>query len=203
MLRLLGKEAAIAVRITLLMLGLVGLIYPVVVWGLGQTLFNQQANVSLITNSQGQISGSSLIGQQFTRPGYFHVRPSATLGPDGKPLPYNATNSGASNLGPTNPQLLTNVQAYIEQYRAENKLGPEVSLPADVVSSSGSGLDPHISVDNANLQAPRVASARNLTLEQVRQLIQANTAGRDLGLLGEPRVNVLELNLALDKLTNE
>jgi K+-transporting ATPase ATPase C chain len=203
MLRILGKEAAVAVRITLLMLVLVGLVYPAVVWGLGQTLFNQQANGSLIINGQGQISGSSLIGQQFTRPEYFHGRPSVTLGPDGKPLPYNAANSGASNLGPTNPQLLANVQAYIDQYRAENRLGPEVSLPADVVSSSGSGLDPHISVDNAILQAPRVAGARNLSLEQVRQLIQANTAGRDLGLLGEPRVNVLELNLALDKLTHE
>lgn len=203
MLRILGKETTSAVRITLIMLVLVGLIYPAVVWGLGQTLFNQQANGSLVTNSQGQVSGSSLIGQQFIRPEYFHGRPSATLGPDGKPLPYNAANSGASNLGPTNPQLLTNVQGYIEQYRAENKLGPEVSLPADVVSSSGSGLDPHISVDNANLQAPRVAAARNLSLGVVQQLIQANTAGRDLGFLGEPRVNVLELNLALDKLTGK
>ena len=204
MLKTFGKrlvtETWSAVRITVVLLVLLGLIYPVVVWGIGQVLFNKQANGSIITNSQGQVVGSSLIGQQFTRPEYFHGRPSATLGADGKALPYNASNSGASNLGPTNLQLVENAKGYIAQYQQENNLGPEVKLPADVVSASGSGLDPHISVENANLQAARVANARNLNLEEVKATIQQHTNERDLGILGEARVNVLELNLALDAL---
>jgi K+-transporting ATPase ATPase C chain len=200
MLKTFGKETWSAVRITVVLLVLLGLIYPVVVWGIGQVVFNKQANGSIITNSQGQAVGSSLIGQQFTKPEYFHGRPSATLDANGKPLPYNASNSAASNLGPTNPQLVENAKGYIEQYQQENNLGSDVKLPADVVSASGSGLDPHISVENATLQAARVATARNLKVEDVKTIIQQHTNERDLGILGEVRVNVLELNLALDAL---
>lgn len=170
---------------------LTGIVYPLVVTGAAQLLFPHQANGSLIVQ-EGQIRGSALIGQSFTGPRYFWGRPSATA-----LFPYNAAASGGSNLGPTNPAWMTAVQARVATLRAA---APEATapVPVDLVTASGSGLDPHISVAAVLYQAPRVARARQLPLEQVLALIQQQTTGRTFGLLGEPRVNVLLLNLALD-----
>jgi K+-transporting ATPase ATPase C chain len=181
-----------AFRVTLLFTFLAGLIYPGLVAGLSQLIFPRQANGSLIIVN-GQVVGSELIGQNFTRPEYFHARPSAA-GSDG----YNAAASAGSNYGPTNRKLIDRVKAAVEGFRKENPdyQGP---IPADLVTSSASGLDPHISPAAAAAQAARIAKARGITVEQVQQLIAGHTKGRDLGFLGEPRVNVLGLNLALDR----
>jgi potassium-transporting ATPase KdpC subunit len=171
---------------------LVGLVYPLVITGVAQVAFSSQADGSLV-KEDGEVIGSSLIGQEFTGPRYFHPRPSSAG--DG----YDAMASSASNLGPSNPELLQKVRERIRRYRAENGLSPSQELPADAVTGSGSGLDPMISPENARLQARRVAEARGLTLDQVMALVRAHTAGRSLGFLGELGVNVLELNVALDQ----
>lgn len=181
-----------AFRFTLLMTILTGLIYPGVVTGLCQLLFPRPANGSLL-EVNGKIVGSSLLGQNFSKPEYFHPRPSAA-GNDG----YDATASNGSNLGPTNQKLIDRVKGDVAKFRQENPAyqGP---IPADMVTTSGSGLDPHISPASALAQAARVAQARGATLDQVTRLIDGYTQGRRLGFLGEPRVNVLALNLALDR----
>ena len=172
---------------------LTGLVYPLVVTGIAQLVFPRQANGSLIVQN-GQIVGSSLIGQQFTEPKYFWGRLSAT-----GPYPYNASASAGSNLGPTNPALLDNVKARIAALQAADP-GNNQPIPVDLVTSSGSGLDPDISVAAALYQLPRVARLRGLSESAVRSMVDKYTKGRTLGFLGEPRVNVLQLNLALDGL---
>ncbi len=167
--------------------------YPLVVWGIGQLAFYRQANGSLIERN-GKVIGSSLLAQNFTGMQYFHPRPSAA-GDFG----YDAANSGASNLGPLSKKLYDQVRERVKAYRAENNLPPGVKVPADAVTASASGLDPDISVENAELQAPRVAQARGMPTGEVRKYIGRFTEGRQLGFLGEPRVNVLRLNLALDR----
>src|SRR5215813_5085141 len=177
-----------------------GLIYPLAMTGLAQVLFPTQANGSMIMRD-GKVIGSALIGQQFSDAKYFHGRPSATNKPDPNDAsktvdaPYNAANSGGSNLGPTNKALIDRVKGDIDKLKEEN---PSAAVPIDLVTTSGSGLDPHISPQAALFQVPRVAKARNLPEDRVRELLQEYTEGRFLGLLGEPRVNVLALNLALD-----
>jgi potassium-transporting ATPase KdpC subunit len=165
--------------------------YPLVVWAIAQSAFSHQANGSLI-RSGDQVAGSVLLAQPFAGPTYFHPRPSAAG--EG----YDAANSGGSNLGPTSRKLIDSVKARIADYRAENNLGPQTLIPADAVTASGSGLDPHISVKNALLQAGRVAKARGIGEADIRERIAARTTGRDLGVFGESRVNVLLLNLDLD-----
>ena len=165
--------------------------YPLVVWGIGQALFPNQANGSLI-QLRGKTIGSSLIAQGFKGAAYFHPRPSSAG------QGYDAASSGGSNLGPTSRKLIDAVKERIAAYRSENNLTLQTPVPADAVTSSGSGLDPHISVQNACLQAPRVAKARNLSQARLRQKIDVHTEGRDLGLFGESRVNVIQLNLDLD-----
>jgi len=180
-----------ALRITLVLTLLTGIVYPLAVTGLCQLLFPDKANGSLV-NINGQPIGSALIGQNFTHAEYFHPRPSAA-GNDG----YDGTASGGSNLGPTSQKLIDRVKASAEAFRKDNPTykGP---LPADSVTASGSGLDPHISPAFAAAQADRVAAARGIGAQQIQSLIDAHTEGRDLGFLGEPRVNVLLLNLDLD-----
>lgn len=168
-------------------------VYPLLVWGIGQVAFHDRANGSLV-ELHGQVAGSSLIAQNFTGAKYFHPRPSGA-GDDG----YDAANSGASNLGPLSQKLHDQVEERVKAYRTENSLPPSVKVPADAVTESASGLDPDISETNAQLQAPRVAQARAMSADVVRQFIARFAAGRQLGFLGEPRVNVLRLNLALDQ----
>ncbi len=165
--------------------------YPLLIWGIGQALFPNQANGELIQLG-GKTVGSSLIAQGFKGVVYFHPRPSAAG------QGYDAANSGGSNLGATSQKLIDSVKERIAVYRSENNLTPKFPVPADAVTSSGSGLDPHISVQNVRLQAPRVAKARGMSREALRQKIDLHTEGRDLGIFGEPRVNVLILNLDLD-----
>jgi potassium-transporting ATPase KdpC subunit len=172
-------------------------LYPLVVFGVSQILFPNQANGSLITGKDGTIHGSRLIGQQFTLDKYFISRPS-DAGANG--MAYDPTSSGGSNLGPTSQKLSDTIKQNIASYRAQNNLDTNTPVPADAVTASASGLDPHISLRNAELQAPRVAKARGLTEDKVRELIRANTDAASLGFLGEPGVNVLPLNLALDAL---
>jgi len=184
---------------TVVLTVLTGVIYPFAMTGLAQVLFNHQANGSLITNAKGQVVGSSEIGQLFTKPRYFHGRPSAavsTTSPNG----YAADASAGTQLGPTNTKLLTTTVALAAQIRKEDGLPPNYPLPADAVSTSASGLDPDISPAYAALQVPRVARARGLSQATVQALVQQDTTGRTFGVLGEPRVNVLALNLALDRL---
>lgn len=166
-------------------------LYPAAVWVLAQGLFPAKANGSLIVRS-GTTLGSSLIGQGFAAPKYFHPRPSAAG------QGYDAVRSGGSNLGPTSKKLIDAVRQRAADFRSENNLGPEILVPADAVTASASGLDPQISLNNALLQMPRVARARGLDEMAVRKLVGAYTEGRELGIFGEPRVNVLMLNLALD-----
>jgi K+-transporting ATPase ATPase C chain len=179
-------------RVKIFMTILLGVVYPLAITGIGQVVFPHQANGSLVT-AGGKVVGSELIGQNFVKPEYFQPRPSAA-GSDG----YDAASSGGSNLGPTSKKLIDRVQASIEKFRKENPdyQGP---IPADLLTASASGLDPHISPESAMAQAPRVAKARSVTADQMQHLIAQYTEGPDLGLLGEPRVNVLRLNLALDE----
>src|SRR6202789_3978454 len=182
-----------------------GLAYPLLMVGLGQTLFPYQANGSLI-EKDGKVIGSELIGQNFTSEKYFHGRPSATTDTDPKdptktvPAPYNAANSSGANLGPTSKALVDRVKGDTERLKAEN---PNAAVPVDLVTTSASGLDPDISPEAALFQVPRVAKARNMPEERVRQLVTDSIQGRLAGLLGEPRVNVLTLNLALDRATTK
>lgn len=170
-----------------------GLVYPMVATAIGLVAFNDKANGSLITKD-GVVVGSELIGQNFTAAKYFHPRPSAAG------AGYDGGASSGSNYGPTNPDFLAAVAERVTAYRDENGLSDTTLVPVDAVTASGSGLDPHISIANARLQIARVAQARNLTVEQVGTLVDQNTDGRDFGFLGEPGVNVVELNLALDAL---
>jgi len=167
-------------------------VYPLLVWAAGQALFPREAGGSLV-RVQGSVAGSSLLGQGFVGPAYFHPRPSAAGGG------YDASSSGGSNLGPTSKQLIEMVRDRIAAYRTENRLASGVPVPVDAVTASASGLDPHISVPNALLQAGRVARARGMSEEALHRRIAAHTEGRDLGFLGTPRVNVLMLNLDLEK----
>jgi K+-transporting ATPase ATPase C chain len=180
-----------------------GLVYPLAMTGIAVLLFPHQAQGSLVERD-GKIVGSELIGQAFTGDKYFHGRPSATNTPDPNdatktvPAPYNAANSGGSNLGPSNKALIDRVQGDIDALKKEN---PSEPVPADLVTTSASGLDLHISPEAALFQVPRIAKARNLSEDRIRQLVEERTEGRFLGVLGEPRVNVLLLNLALDRIS--
>jgi K+-transporting ATPase ATPase C chain len=184
-------ELRTSLVVTLLLIVLCCGIYPLVVWAIAQGVFPRQANGSLI-EAKGKIVGSSLLAQGFAGPAYFHPRPSAAG------QGYDAASSSGTNLGPTSKKLIEAVQQRVADYRAENGLPPDALVPADAVTSSASGLDPHISVENARLQAGRVAKARGLSGEEVLRKIAVHTEGRSLMILGEPRVNVLVLNLDLD-----
>jgi len=184
------KNLMISIWMTLATTVLLGIVYPLVVTGLAQVMFPRQANGELIKQPGGKIAGSSLIGQPFTSAGYFHSRPSAA-GPAG----YDPMASGGSNLGPTNKALLDRVSASVQSLRAENS---SAHIPADLATASASGLDPHLSPAAAEFQVPRVARERGITEPEVRALVKQHTEERQLGFLGEPRVNVLELNLDLD-----
>jgi K+-transporting ATPase ATPase C chain len=186
------KQILLAFRLTLVLTIVTGILYPGLVTGVCQLLFHHQANGSLISVN-GRVAGSCLIGQSFARREYFQPRPSAA-GNDG----YDATSSGGSNLGPTSQKLIERVKAAVQNFRSQNPdyTGP---VPADLVTASASGLDPHISPGAAMAQAPRIAKARGVSVHEIRRVIEGKIEGRQLGFLGEPRVNVLELNLALDR----
>ena len=198
MLRLVRSAIVVLVALTVI----TGLIYPLAMTGIAQVLFPKQAQGSLIERN-GTVVGSELIGQVFESDKYFHGRPSATTAPDPNdstktvPAPYNAANSGASNLGPSNKALIDRVQGDMDKLKQQT---PSTPIPADLVTTSASGLDPHISPEAALFQVSRIAKARNLPEDRIRQLVTDHTEERFLGLLGEPRVNVLLLNLALDQL---
>lgn len=195
------KEIRPAIVFVVALTIITGLIYPFVMTGVAGIIFPYQAQGSMIERD-GKVIGSALIGQEFTSDGYFHGRPSATVAPDPNdstktvPAPYNAANSGGSNLGPTNKALIERVQGEVDKLKQEN---PSAPVPIDLVTTTGSGLDPDISPAAALFQVPRVAKARNMPEDRVRQLVNERIEGRALGLLGEPRVNVLALNLALDR----
>jgi K+-transporting ATPase ATPase C chain len=199
MLREIRPAIVVLVALTLI----TGLAYPLAMTGIAKVIFNHQAEGSLIERD-GKVVGSALIGQEFKSDKYFHGRPSATTAPDPADpaktvaAPYNAANSGGSNMGPSNKALIDRVQADLDKLKKEN---PSAPVPADLVTTSASGLDPDISPEAAYFQVPRVASARKLTEDKVRQLVSNHVEERFLGLLGEPRVNVLLLNLALDRLS--
>ena len=173
-------------------------LYPLIVFGAAQLLFPHQANGSLLVDKSGTVRGSTLLAQNFTGVQYFHPRPSAA-GANG----FDPTSSSGSNLGPTSSNLVANITGNIATYRSDNNLATNAPVPADAVTASGSGLDPHISLANAEIQIARVAKARNLSADRVRELVKQNTAGRDLGVFGEPRVNVMTLNFALDCLAGK
>ena len=187
------KTMAIAIRTTIVTIVLTGILYPFAMTGLAQVLFPWRANGSLVTDEKGQVVGSELIAQGFTNPAYFQPRPSAA-GEKG----YDATSSGGSNLGPTSKKLQDRVNEDIKRLKAEN---PEATgaIPAQLVTASASGLDPHLSPEAMLWQLPRVAKARDVTIERVKAVVDANIEGRTFGILGEPRVNVLMVNLALDR----
>jgi K+-transporting ATPase ATPase C chain len=185
------KELWISIVTTVFLCVIVSGIYPVVIWGLAQVLFPHQANGSLIERN-GQIVGSELLAQGFSGPKYFHPRPSAAG------TGYDPLNSGGSNLGPTSQKLMDGIKANATQYRQENGLAADAVVPADAVTASGSGLDPHISIQNARLQIPRVAKERGLTDEVISAQVEKATDQPLLGIGGDPGVNVLKLNIALD-----
>jgi K+-transporting ATPase ATPase C chain len=206
-----AKQLLISIRITVVLLLLVSGVYPLVVWGLSQVAFRHQANGSLVTDASGKVVGSALLAQGFTKPEYFHPRPSAAGNG------YDPTSSGGTNLGPTSDKLINGVHKpdiakgkpdpsdfdgvkdLAAAYRTENGLPAGTPVPVDAVTRSASGLDPHISPANADIQTARVAKARGISEDVVKGLVAQNTQGRSLGFLGEPGVNVLTLNLALDK----
>jgi potassium-transporting ATPase KdpC subunit len=204
------KHLRPAIVLTAFFVVLTGLAFPGVIWAIGQTVFPSQANGSLVRDSHGNLVGSALIGQAFEKPEYFHPRPSAAG------AGYDAANSSGTNLGPTSDKLVNGIdddpatadvdetylgfQDLAKAYREENGLAADTVIPADAATRSGSGLDPDISVANAELQVARVAKARGLAEDRVRQVVRRHEQGRLLGVLGEPRVNVLALNLALDQL---
>jgi K+-transporting ATPase ATPase C chain len=189
-----GRSIVATIFFAIIVCGL----YPVIVYGLGQAMFPRQANGSLMMDKSGTVRGSELLCQNFTSDKYFHPRPSAA-GNNG----YDPTSSSGSNLGPTSGTLYTNIMQNVAAYRSDNGLPTNAPVPADAVTESGSGLDPHISLANAELQIPRVAKTRGLSPDAVRELVRKNTSGRDLGVFGEPRVNVMALNFALDGLGNQ
>jgi K+-transporting ATPase ATPase C chain len=197
------KEIRPAIVLIIALTVITGLLYPLAMTGIAGVVFPHQAAGSLI-EKDGKVVGSALIGQVFSEDKYFHGRPSATNAPDPKDAtktidaPYNAANSMGSNLGPTNKALIDRVKGDVDKLKAEN---PSAPVPQDLVTTSASGLDPHISPEAALFQVPRVAKARNLPEDRVRQLVDEQVEGRTFGLLGEPRVNVLALNLALDRIT--
>lgn len=190
------QQTRIAIVMVVVLTVLTGLAYPLAITGFAQLLFPWQAHGSLIRNPRGGVVGSALIGQNFAGPGYFHPRPSAASDQG-----YDPTSSGGTNLAPTNPKLIRSVRERSQAYRLENGLAPDALVPVDAVTSSASGLDPDISPANALLQAPRVARARHVSEARVRALVEQHIQGRTLGIFGEPRVNVLDLNLALDQST--
>jgi K+-transporting ATPase ATPase C chain len=190
-----GKDIITALLSTIVLTVILCGVYPVVVWGASQLLFPHQANGSLIEGADRNIIGSELLGQNFTGAKYFHPRPSAA-GTNG----YDAANSSGSNFGPTSQKLVDSVKQRVADYRKENGLPDNALVPGDAVTASGSGLDPHISLKNAQIQAPRVAKERGVSEEMVKQEITKYTDGASLGVLGEAGVNVLRLNLALDAL---
>ncbi|MGY3557277.1 K+-transporting ATPase ATPase C chain [Bradyrhizobium sp. USDA 4463] len=195
------REIRPAIVLLLVLTAITGLAYPLAMTGIAGAIFPAKAQGSLI-EKDGKVIGSALIGQEFKDDKYFHGRPSATLAPDPNdssktvPAPYNAANSGASNLGPTSKALADRLKEDVERLKAEN---PNAAVPVDLVTTSASGLDPDISPAAAEFQVARVAKARSMSEDQLKQLVAANTQGRLFGLLGEPRVNVLALNLALDR----
>jgi K+-transporting ATPase ATPase C chain len=195
------REIRPAILVLLMLTLITGLVYPLAMTGAAGVLFPKQAQGSLI-EKDGKVIGSALIGQEFKEDKYFHGRPSATVAPDPADstktvsAPYNAANSGGSNLGPTSKALADRIKEDVEKLKAEN---PNAPVPVDLVTASGSGLDPDISPEAALFQVPRISKARNLSEDTIRQMIAMSTQGRALGLFGEPRVNVLALNLALDR----
>ena len=186
-----GRSIVATIFFAVILCGL----YPLIVYGAARVLFPHQANGSLLVDKSGAVRGSALLAQNFTGVQYFHPRPSAA-GANG----FDATSSSGSKLGPTSTNLFAAVAQRISDYRAENNLATNTPVPADAVTASGSGLDPHISVANAGLQIPRVVKARGISEDSLRALVKQNTTGRDLGVFGEPRVNVITLNFALDQL---
>jgi potassium-transporting ATPase KdpC subunit len=197
------REIRPAIVLLLVLTAITGLAYPLAMTAIAGALFPARAQGSLI-EKDGKVIGSALIGQEFKDDKYFHGRPSATVAPDPNdstktvPAPYNAANSGGSNLGPTSKALADRLKEDVDKLRGEN---PNAAVPVDLVTTSASGLDPDISPEAAQFQVPRVAKARNVPEDQVKQLVASNTQGRPLGLIGEPRINVLTLNLALDRAT--
>ncbi len=189
-----GRSIVATIFFAIILCGL----YPLVVYGAAQLLFPHQANGSLLVDKSNTVRGSELLAQNFTGAGYFHPRPSAA-GANG----YDATSSSGSNLGPTSSNLVANITQNIATYRSDNGLATNAPVPADAVTASASGLDPHISVANAEIQIARVAKALGISEDRVRELVKQNTSGRDLGLFGEPRANVMTLNFSLDGLAGK
>jgi K+-transporting ATPase ATPase C chain len=188
------RQLVTGLLMTIVLTLILGIAYPLLVTGVSQVAFRNRADGSFVKDASGKVVGSSLIGQNFTKPQYFQPRPSAAG--DG----YDALSSGASNLGPSNPKLLDSVRQRVVAYRKENKLPADAKIPVDAVTASASGLDPAISVANARLQARRVAEARNLSVDAVLRVVSKHTQNRQWGVLGEKAVNVLDVNLALDEL---